>query len=121
VIGEWADAIDLNSHATTDIDDASVRSNLTSLLADQISLFESTAGTTGHYYWTIRQGSGWDPRPNASTNPMFSGHQLKGTAWNRSLRSFRTRNWNLGELVRVGVAKPPVVVHGVCECGGCHK
>ena len=48
VIGEWADAIDLNSASTTDIDDASVRSNLASLLADQISLFESTAGTTGH-------------------------------------------------------------------------
>ena len=109
MIGEWADAIDLNSPATTDIDDASVRSNLASLRADQISLFESTPGTTGHYYWTIRQGSGWDPRPNASSNPMFSGHQLKGTAWNHSLKSFK------------GVAKPVVAVTGVCACDGCQK
>ena len=52
---------------------------------------------------------------------MFSGHQLKGTAWNRSLKSFRTRNWNLGELLRVGVAKPLLAVTGVCECDGCKK
>jgi hypothetical protein len=91
VVGEWADAIDLNSPATTDIDDPGVRADLASLLADQVSLFESTPGTTGHYYWTVRQGSGWDPRPNASLGAQFVHHQLRGTAWNRSLQAFRTR------------------------------
>jgi hypothetical protein len=122
LVGEWADAIDLNSHETTNIDDAQVRSDLASLHADQVSVWESIPGTAGHYYWTLRQGSGWDPRPNATQNPAFNGgFQLQGTAWNQSLRSFGTRNWNLGELVRVGVAKMPADVAGVCECSGCAK
>jgi aryl-phospho-beta-D-glucosidase BglC (GH1 family) len=121
LVGEWADAIDLNSPATTNIDDAKVRADLSSLHADQVSVWESTPGTVGHFYWTLRQGSGWDPRPNATKDPKFNGgHQMEGTAWDKSLKSFGTRNWNLGELIREGIAKRPAVT-GICECTGCAK
>ena len=117
LIGEWSNAIDLNSHATSDIDDPAQQREMRSLWADQVSLFESVPGghTAGQYYWTIRQGSGWDPRPNATRA------QLVDTAWNKSLTSFGTRNWNLGELARVGVVKPipDLAISGVCACDGC--
>jgi len=119
VIGEWADAIDNNKPPTDDIDDPAVRDNLASLFADQVSMFESTDGTTGHYYWAMRMGSGWDPRPEAAAG----GHQVKGTAWDRSLKSYGDRTWNLGELARVGVVKSlgGLNTTAVCKCDGCSK
>ena len=119
VVGEWADAIDNNKPPTDNIDDPAVRKNLASLFADQVSMFESTAGTTGHYYWAMRMGSGWDPRPEAAE----SGHQIKGTAWNLSLKSYGDRTWNLGELARVGAVKSVGGLNttGVCKCDGCSK
>jgi hypothetical protein len=120
VIGEWADAIDNNAPPTDDIDDPSVAKNLASLFADQVSMFEST-GTTGQYYWAMRMGSGWDPRPDSKA--ATTGYQIEGTAWDTSLKSFRDRTWNLGELARVGIVKSvgKLGVKGVCECDGCSK
>ena len=152
LIGEWSNAIAQNSHATSDIDDATQRAAMSKLWADQVSLFESVPGgrTAGQFYWTIRQGSGWDPRPalnstaaatsssrSTTTNrpdvhtmeerevqkesKVYVKHQLVGTAWNHSLTTFGTRNWNLGELYRVGVVKPmdELAITGLCECDGC--
>ena len=67
----------------------------------------------------MRMGSGWDPRPEAAA----SGHQVKGTAWDRSLKSYGDRTWNLGELARVGVVKSLCGLNttAVCKCDGCSK
>jgi hypothetical protein len=116
-----ADAIDNNKPPTDDIDDPAVQKSLRSLFADQVSLFEQTAGTAGQFYWAMRMGSGWDPRPDSAA--AASGHQVAGTAWDTSLKEFKVRTWNLGELARVGIVKSVGGLNStaVCECDGCSR
>ena len=113
IIGEWSDAIGLNARPTGDLEDPRVVANLTSLYADQVSLWESVPHTIGAYYWAMRMGSGWDPRLPAP--------QKAGTAWDKSSKSFKDRVWNFGELLRKGIAQPhsSYKVQGVCRCHGC--
>lgn len=122
IIGEWADAIDINAPPTNDIDNQTIAADLATLFADQVSMFDSTPQTVGQYYWALRMGSGWDPRPNISgVDPQT--HQRNGTAWDTSLKSFGDRVWNLGELARVGIVKSvgALSVMGVCKCDGCSQ
>ena len=92
------------------------------LYANQMSLFSSRGGAgpgaVGQHHWALRMGSGWDPRPTADAP---NGAQVAGTAWNQSLPGFGAAVWNLGELMRVGVAQPlsSLDVTGVCRCNGC--
>jgi hypothetical protein len=97
LIGEWSNAIAQNSHATSDIDDATQRAAMSKLWADQVSLFESVPGgrTAGQFYWTIRQGSGWDPRPAlnstaAATSSSRSTTTMTRVSRRRPQRSRRT-------------------------------
>lgn len=124
VIGEWSCSTNLGAKAFTDLGDAGVRGHLATLYANQMSLFSArgggSPGPVGQHHWALRMGSGWDPRPTASA-PM--GAQVPGTAWDRSAAGFSAAVWNLGELVRVGVARPlaELKVTGVCECNGCSR
>ena len=122
VIGEWSASTNLGAKAFTDLTDASVVAHLRTLYANQMSLFSARGGETpgcvGQHHWSARMGSGWDPRPSAS-NP--NGFQVAGSAWDQSLPGFSPAVWNLGELVRVGVAQPLAAlnVSGVCACAYC--
>lgn len=60
-------------------------------------------GVVGSFFWTLRMGSGWDPRPTA-THP--SGRQLPGSAANRSLPGYKFRVWSFLELAALGIATP---------------
>jgi len=119
IIGEWSCSTNLGSKEFTDLSNPAVLGHLKTLYANQMSLFSSPqAGAAGQHHWALRMGSGWEPRPKAGA-PL--GHQVSGSAWDRSLNGFNYGVWNLGELLRVGVARPLVELNvtGVCECNGC--
>lgn len=119
VIGEWSCSTNLGSKAFTDLADPAVVAHLATLYANQMSLFSApAAGASGQHHWALRMGSGWDPRP---TGEAPGGAQAPGTAWDRSAASFPYAVWSLGELFRVGIAKPlaELAVTGVCACNGC--
>lgn len=80
--------------------------------------FPISALAAGHFYWTARMGSGWDPRPSSS---FPRGHQVNGTAHDQSRAAFTYSDWNFLELLRLGIAKPFDVlnVQGRCQCQGC--
>ena len=124
VVGEWSDCTNLGARAFTDLSNATIRGHLATLFANQMSSYAAQGGVfpgaIGQHHWALRMGSGWDPRPTASA-PM--GAQVPGTAWDRSAAGFSAAVWNLGELVRVGVARPlaELKVTGVCECDGCSR
>ena len=123
VIGEWSCSTNLGAKAFTDLSDPAVVAHLQTLYANQMSLFAASGGTApgaaGQFHWTMRMGSGWDPRPTAKAP---NGTQAAGSAWNKSLPDFGAAVWNLGELVRVGVAQPlsALNISGVCHCSGCN-
>ena len=124
VIGEWSCSTNLGDKAFTDLSDPSVVSHLRTLYANQMSLFAAHGGdspnSVGQHHWSLRLGSGWDPRPT-SNSP--NGGQVSGSAWDTSLSGFGDAVWNLGELIRVGVAQPlsSLNVSGVCVCNSCSK
>eukprot|EP00055_Hartaetosiga_balthica_P002288 m.3435 g.3435 ORF g.3435 m.3435 type:complete len:491 (-) comp2069_c0_seq2:1488-2960(-) len=120
VIGEWSLASNLDNPKFTNISDPTAKHFLKTFHANQMSAFYTAKGVVGQFYWTVRMGSGWDPRPTPS-HPF--GHQVNGTAYNLSLPSYQYRDWNLSELIRVGIASPlsSLNITGVCECNGCIK
>ena len=68
---------------------------------EQLEQFAKKPNVVGHYYWTLRMGSGWDPRP---TNAHPKGRQLEGTSASRSLPDYPFRVWSLLEMASLGIA-----------------
>ena len=126
VIGEWSCSTNLGAKAYTDLSDPAVVARLRTLYANQMSLFSARGGSApapgavGQHHWALRMGSGWDPRPTESAP---NGTQRDGTSWDMSAASFGDAVWNLGELIRVGVATPlaRLNVTGGCECAFCDR
>ena len=133
VVGEWSCSTNLGAKQFTDLTDPGVLAHLRTLYANQMSLFSARStgtpgpatsqqppGPVGQHHWSLRMGSGWDPRPTAAAP---AGAQAAGSAWNQSLASFPFAVWNLGDLLRVGVARPlaQLSVTGVCRCDGCSQ
>lgn len=122
VVGEWSDSTNLGARAFTDLTNATIVAHLRTLFANQMSSYAARGGTSpgavGQHHWALRMGSGWDPRPTVDAP---DGAQVPGSAWNESLPGFGEAVWNLGDLIRVGVARPlaQLAVTGVCECDGC--
>ena len=122
VVGEWSCSTNLGAKAFTDLTDPDVVAHLRVFYANSMSLYSSrggdSPGAVGQHHWALRMGSGWDPRP---TSDAPGGAQAPGSAWNMSLPGFGAAVWNLGELIRVGVAQPlaRLNVTGVCICNGC--
>lgn len=122
VVGEWSDSSNLGARAFTDLSNVTIVGHLRTLYANQMSSYAARGGAApgavGQHHWALRMGSGWDPRPTADAP---DGAQAPGTAWNTSASGFGEAVWNLGELIRVGVARPlsELKVTGVCACEGC--
>ena len=119
VIGEWSCSTNLGAKAFTDLSNPDVVAHLKTLYANQLSLYSApAAGASGQHHWALRMGSGWDPRP---TEAAPSGAQAAGTRWDQSAPGFWPAVWSLGDLIRVGVARPlaELGVQGVCKCNGC--
>ena len=93
-----------NHDAPRDLDDPQTVHELRQLYREQLSLFSRKAPTVvGHFFWTLRMGSGWDPRPTAS-HPH--GRQRDGSSASRSLPGYPFPVWSLMEMARLGIATP---------------
>ena len=98
LLGEWSLA--LNHDAYQDLDDPSVRRELRQLFEEQKHIYTTSENVIGSFYWTLRMGSGWDPRP---TDEYPDGHQLEGTSDSSSLPGFPFKVWSLLEMAEHGI------------------
>lgn len=99
IVGEWSIATNLD--APRDLDDQETVANLRQLYKEQLEQFTSKANVVGFYYWTLRMGSGWDPRP---TGDHPNGRQIDGTSASRSLPGYPFKVWSLLEMASLGIA-----------------
>ena len=66
----------------------------------------------GAFFWTLRMGSGWDPRP---TKAHPHGRQVDGSSAWRSLRGYPFPVWSLLEMSVAGVATPLNLSYTACS------
>ena len=85
------------------MDDPNTLAELKQLFDEQLEIFSSASGVIGAYFWTLRMGSGWDPRP---TDGAPSGRQLEGSDIFHSLPGYQFPVWSLLEMAAMGVATP---------------
>ena len=76
---------------------------LTQFYQEQIETFSKRPEIRGAFFWTLRMGSGWDPRP---TEQYPHGRQLDGTSAWKSASGYPFKVWSLLEMGRVGIAGP---------------
>ena len=77
IVGEWSLAT--NMDARIDISRPEVAAHLGRLYREQLDVFARSPAVMGAFFWTLRMGSGWNPRP---TDAHPHGQQLDGTsAW----------------------------------------
>ena len=103
IFGEWSLAVDHD--ARLDLSSADTRRELRQLYYEQLDVFlgGGTPRVRGAFFWTLRMGSGWDPRPSEE-HPH--GQQLEGSSAWASLPGYPYQVWSLLELAAVGVATP---------------
>ena len=101
MIGEWSLAV--NHDQPLDLSDNKVLKQLSALFKEQLEVFAATPKLEGAFYWALRMGSGWDPRP---TDGYPHGRQLDGSSAWRSLDTYPFQVWSLLEMARVGIAAP---------------
>ena len=99
IIGEWSLAV--NYDAPIDLDDKGIQKELGKLYREQLYVFDTTPEVRGHFFWTLRMGSGWDPRP---TREHPKGKQLAGTSASKSKGGYPFKVWSLLEMARLGIA-----------------
>ena len=80
-----------------------MRHHLSRLYAEQLSAFERDPKVVGAFFWTLRMGSGWDPRPSSGAP---RGRQVEGSSAHASLPDFPFRIWSLLEMAKLGIATP---------------
>ena len=95
IIGEWSLAT--NHDDPVDLADAPTRLELSRLFHEQLEVYSTDPSVVGSFYWTLRMGSGWDPRP---TDQFPDGHQVDGTSVSSSLPGFRFKVWSLLEMAK---------------------
>ena len=77
--------------------------HLSRLYREQLAAFGATPRFRGSFFWTLRMGSGWEPRPSES---YPYGRQLEGSSAWRSLRGYPYAVWSLLEMAAAGIATP---------------
>uniref|UniRef100_A0A7S2GNX6 glucan 1,3-beta-glucosidase n=1 Tax=Haptolina brevifila TaxID=156173 RepID=A0A7S2GNX6_9EUKA len=101
IVGEWSLATNLDAHM--DLSDVNTRTQLTQLYREQLETFSKRPEIRGTFFWTLRMGSGWDPRPTADAP---EGMQLKGTSASQSMPFYPFQVWSLLEMAKEGIATP---------------
>jgi len=101
IVGEWSLAVNLDMKE--DLSDPQVRADLTQLYREQLAVFGTTDHMSGAFFWTLRMGSGWDPRPSAK---FPHGQQLAGTSAWKSFPEYPFKVWSLLEMAEHGIATP---------------
>ena len=89
-----------NLDAPLDWTHADTRRQLRRLFRAQLSVYSTSPGVIGAFYWTLRMGSGWDPRPTAAAP---NGRQREGSSAWRSRAGYPYRVWSLLEMASEGV------------------
>ena len=69
---------------------------------EQLEVYSTDTNVVGAFYWTLRMGSGWDPRP---TDAFPDGRQTPGTSEGKSLPGFPFKVWSLLEMAEHGIIK----------------
>jgi len=101
MVGEWSLAT--NMDAPMDLDDAPTRAQLKHFFREQLETFASRPKIRGSFFWTLRMGSGWDPRP---TDAHPHGVQLAGSSAWKSFAKYPFKIWSLLEMKTAGIASP---------------
>ena len=101
IIGEWS--IATNHDEKRDLGDPQTVRHLSQLYAEQLDIFSRKPNVIGSFFWTLRMGSGWDPRP---TEAHPHGRQVEGTSAFKSLPDYPFGIWSLMEMMNAGVATP---------------
>ena len=103
LIGEWSLAV--NHDQVFDFADPTTKSELRQLFREQLKVYATSPTVGGAFYWTLRMGSGWDPRPRTRTAPFDGGPvgQIAGTSASRSRRDYPFKVWSLLEMAEHGV------------------
>ena len=112
VLGEWSLAT--NHDEPLDLRDAATRAELRRLYREQLAVFTTSPSVGGAFYWTLRMGSGWDPRP---TDAAPDGRQRDGTSAWRSRPGYPYTVWSLLEMAREDIieAMDAESVFGACD------
>ena len=114
IVGEWSLATNLD--APMDLDDANTVTQLTQMFREQVETFSKRSEVRGHFFWTLRMGSGWDPRPTAE-HPK--GQQLpQSSAWS-SLPAYPFKVWSMLEMGEKGIITPIDATYDVCKNNRC--
>jgi hypothetical protein len=101
VVGEWSLAT--NHDAPLDLGHAPTVAHLRRLYDEQLAVYTRDPHVVGAFYWTLRMGSGWDPRPTAGAP---DGRHVDGaTPW-RSLDGYPFKVWSLLEMAAASIAGP---------------
>lgn len=98
VLGEWSLAT--NHDAPIDLSNQTIRAELARLFDEQLEVYSTDKAVVGHFYWTLRMGSGWDPRP---TEASPNGRQIEGTSASKSVPGFPFKVWSLLEMAENGI------------------
>ena len=95
------------------MDDYWVELQFVELYQEQLHVFANHPAVVGAFFWTLRMGSGWDPRPSKG---FPNGKQLDGTSAWQSAPTYPFAVWSLLEMAEAGVATPldAVAAKGVC-------
>ena len=109
MLGEWSLAT--NHDKPLDLDDPVIVKELRQLYREQLHVYSSSKLVEGAFYWALRMGSGWDPRP---TDGYPKGRQLWGTSASKSFADYPYKVWSLLEMARAGIAAPIDEVAGAC-------
>ena len=101
IVGEWSLAV--NHDKQLDLSDAETAKEMAKLYKEQVAVFRAHGAVRGAFFWTLRMGSGWDPRPT-DTHPY--GQQVEGTSAAKSIPGYPFQVWSLLEMDRYGIAAP---------------
>jgi len=116
IVGEWSLATNLDQHV--DISDPKTHAQLVQLYREQLETFSLRPEIRGTFFWTLRMGSGWDPRPTVD-DP--DGKQMVGTSAWKSLPFYPFQVWSLLEMAKEGIATPLDKPYtGTCAKNRCH-
>ena len=87
--------------------------------ANQFSHYASLPGSEAAYFFSLRMGSGWDPRPSIGSP---NGTQAPGTSISKSFNDSLVQHWSLLALNEAGVTRSPAQLNisGRCRCVGCY-
>ena len=86
--------------APIDLASADVRTQLRNFYRAQLEAMSKVDVLRGAFFWTLRMGSGWDPRPTAE---YPKGRQLEGTSSSQSFDGYRFQVWSLLEMAQMGI------------------